>query len=737
MIKKFIGAGEIFLLVSLSFAISFMMSENFVSGQIGILDTINPAIPTLPSFSPSSIPTPSTFTGGGAGADFVGPPSSLANPEVLLPDPSLPNSGLGVGEIAPKVTETQSFLTGSGPGTISGLFKGQFFGVGPELGGTAFGGAVSSLASGLVWGAIVYGGLRLVGGLFGLSDSQSQALAFAGGAGTFVGTTLYFIGQNFGTTAFLTTGTAAFMWGLGIGVAIFLATYKKEKSEVVQFICEPWQPPIGGRDCEKCNEDPLIPCSEYRCTSLGQACEIKNKGTENEVCVWAHPGDVDAPRITPWNEALKPSELIYTPEGNGYKITLPGAPGGCLEPFSRLEFGLRTNEPSQCRISLDPNATFNGAGTYLFGGSTLFANEHAQRNFRIPNPFVPEEDGDAPTIHNNGLFTLYVRCADANGNGMDGAPTPFRFCVQPGPDTREPVIEGFNIRDGSAVRYEVDFVPIEVYTNEPATCRWSKSDKSYSDMENSMRCATSSRDIGPNSQFTCSGELSGVQDRQNNTFYFRCSDQPLATIGRNTMQYSVPLTLRGTQPLTIQNTAPSGEIRGATSFVNVNLSVTTAHGADEGKATCYYELSENGPFNIAMNGAGTFSHFQPLPREAGNHNVYFRCIDSGGNVASSMTSFNVFVDTQEPMITRIFRDGQSIKIITNEDARCVYSLNSCNYEFESGIPLTYETVGGDIARERHLLEWNKEVTYHIKCEDYQGKRVAPNECSAVIQGAEF
>ncbi len=627
------------------------------------------------------------------------------------------------------------FGSGAGAGTLQGLFGGTFFGnVGPA-------GAVSALTSGLLWGAIVYGGVTLLGNLFGFDEGEVQAAALGAGAGVATWQTLSFLGQNgiLSAESFLVQYSG--LIGLGVGVAIFVLTYEKEKVEIVQFTCEPWNPPTGGQNCEKCNEDPLLPCSEYRCKSLGQACEIVNKGTENELCVWVNKNDVLAPDIIPWEEALKPAGLKYVREGGGYKMIKEGAPGGCLEAFTKLEFGVKTSEPAQCRIDLQLKDTFEEMSS-LFGNSALYRQEHAQTNIKTLDPTSPDSGVD-PAIHNDGTFTFYVRCRDANGNGEDNAAVPFRFCVQKGPDTSQPVVEGLSIPDGSPVRFEVDKVPIELFVNEPAECKWSKRDQAFEGMENTLSCKIDNKfRFNTNLNFVCSGELTGVKDRENNVFYFRCKDKPSSPENeRNVMTRSERLTLRGTEPLVIESSGPTGEIRGATSLVEVNLTVETAFGEGEGKATCYYEPEENGQFNIAMLGAKTFSHYQPIPLAQGDYTFYFRCRDSANNEARASTSFKVVVDTEEPLISRVFKDGPNLKIITNEEARCVYSLNGCSYEFESavqsGLVLSYESSGGSIQKTLHVLPWSKDKTYYIKCEDLQGKRIAPNACNIIVQGAEF
>lgn len=733
--RKAAALAEMFLMISLSFAIAFFFQENLVKSQIPFHPPTSSLIPggvnsaEIPSgFIESTqaytldgkvIPSGDSLVGAGGKQIFyqgkyysVGSNSALTALETTTPQ---------VGAIGPAQG-------------VGGLLSGNAFGSGAGVGGFA-----SSLTSGLIWGAALYGILYFGGTLFGLNQRQAQSLGLAGGAGGFVGSTAYFLASNgfLGQSLAANAGLFGLGLGLGVGVAVFLATYKKEKKEIVQFICEPWQPPVGGNRCDECNKDLQKPCSEYRCKSLGQACNIVNKGTSDQLCVWTNKNDVTAPIISPWDEALKPTGLRSVKEGNGYRVVDPKDPKGCLQPFSRLEFGVQTNEPSQCRLDIDANNTRYDQMNYLFGSNALFDYTHAQTNFRVPNPNQQGESGEAPVIHNNGAYTFYVRCIDANGNGQDAQPFAVRFCVGEGPDTTPPVIEGFSISDGSPVRYQVDKVPIEVYTNEPSDCRWSRRDQTYETMENSMSCASSTYQINSQLNYVCSGDLTGVQDRQNNEFYFRCKDQPLGQEqSRNVMTSSRKLTLKGTEPLVITSVGPTGTLSGSTSVLVVNLTVKTAFGENDGAATCFYENSPTGQFNIAMLGSGSAVNYQPIDLPSGNYNYYFKCIDAGGNLAENYTSFSVSVDSKPPVVIRAYKDGPNLKIITNEEAKCVYSLDRCDYDFASGIVMRNEdaSVG---KRKTHVVEWGTDKTYYIKCEDYQGVRVAPNQCSIVVQGSEL
>ncbi|MEK6800846.1 MAG: hypothetical protein AABY05_02845, partial [Nanoarchaeota archaeon] len=499
-----------------------------------------------------------------------------------------------------------------------------------------------------------------------------------------------------------------------------------------------WQPPTGGQNCEKCNSDPLMPCSEYRCKSLGQACEIVNKGTKEESCVWVSKFDVKAPTITLWDESLSPEGLRYIPDNainppnQGVKIVKIGAKKGCLEAFTRLKFGIKTDEPAQCRIGFGLEQKLNDLD-FPFGDTSLFEKDHIQE-LKVPDPFA-QETGNAtstnfiPEIHNGGTYTLYTRCQDANGNENLGA-FAFSYCVDDGPDTRQPEIAGTSILTGSPVRNNIDKVPISVYVNEPAECKWSRQDKAYDAMENVMQCATAPYQVNADLNYVCMGELTGVKNLENNNFFFRCKDMK-----GNIMTVSSPLVLKGTQDLTIKSSKTTGtKAGGGTNTATVNFEIETANGANNGASTCFLSPEEVVGSEFEMLGSGTPLHNQSLDLVAGNYQYFYRCIDAGGNIAETNTSFAVIADNAAPKITRVLKDGENVKVITDEEAKCAYSTTSCDYVFEQGLPLIYDD---PTKRITHTTTWNSDVTYYIKCADLQNNRPRSATCQIVIRGSEF
>ncbi len=613
-------------------------------------------------------------------------------------------------------------------------------------------GGFAHLVNGLLFASAVVGMIQLFAPMLGADASLTKSLSLA----AFGGIMTYKALTSLGATGFggpggfssgfaqsgigsYVTGGVSKLWpgliGLGVAVAIFLATYKKEKKQLVSFQCLPFEPATGGAKCEECNKDPFRPCSEYRCKSLGQACDIINPGSAEEKCVWVNPKDVNSPIIQTWDSALKPTGLSYTPDNairppnRGVKIIDKKSKDGCLQAFTPLEFGITLNEPAQCKLDFNSNASFDEM-QYYFGESNFLRYNHTEK-MKLPGP-EQNVEGVSPLLQNDGTFSLYARCKDANGNYNVDA-FVFNFCVNQGPDTTPPVIERTSITSGSPVTFDIQQVPIQVYTNEPSECKWSRIDKDYADMENSMTCTTESFQVNADLQYTCAGNLTGIKNQEDNKFFFRCRDQPgKIDSERNTNEESYPLILKGTQKLNIVGATPNNQtIFSSTDIATVDLKLETDDGANEGKAVCYFSGTGSIDSYISMFSTNSHTHSQSLDLGAGNYNYYFRCIDDGGNAADANISFNVFIDRTPPKVTRAYRE-QDLKIVTDEDSECVYSLQSCNYVFGEGIKMIFANADN---KKNHFTQWKNSATYYVKCKDKYDNEPAPNSCSIVASAS--
>ncbi len=705
IVRSTVAISEILLIVSLSFAVAFLLSEEVGVASAGTHEAI-----TLVTKSPLVNPGP---IGLERGSEFW------------------------VGKAGEGATATGGeFKFSKALGNVASG-KATF---GFAEGSTAAG-VTGALAQGLFWGGILYVGIKVLAPMLGVGEETSNALATAALAGGVGGGAIKafvsYMGKGAATAKIgpLTAGQAGFVGGVAIAAIVFLVMYKKEKTQLVNFQCLPWEPPLKGEKCEECNNDPFRPCTEYRCKSLGQGCQLLNPNSGKEQCTWVAKNDVNSPKITPWTEPLRPIDARYVPDtavrppAIGSKI-VTNKEGGCLDAFTPLQFGIITNEPAQCKLDYNHTQSFDDMQFY-FGGDNYYAYNHTQK-MRLPGP-----GGDvdlAPLLRNDGSFALYTRCRDANGNeNVDEY--SISFCVNQGPDTTPPLIEGTSILSGSPVQYKVDQLPIEVYVSEPAECRWSTQSKAFDDMENQMQCPSDVSEFNSDLSYTCTANLTGVKDHADNTFFFRCKDQPgKDEKERNVMVQSHELLLKGSQALTIDSVGPNGILAESTSAVRVTLQVETSNGAQEGVSICAFSNKSTPASDfITMFSTKSYTHSQQLSVPAGTYTAHFRCVDAGGNVATASTSFTVQVDKQAPAVTRVYRD-QALKVTTDEDAECRYSTTSCNFAIADGLRMQYQNVE---TKTRHFADWKPGVTYYVRCVDSYGNEPDPAACSVIARPVEL
>jgi len=678
--------------------------------------------------------------GGDTGSDGCGPGGCDGGTEPTGGGGTSTDDNGGTDPIDEEITGGGTDTGGEGPDRGGDDKDGGGDGDGGDGGDGGPGGGWGDLFGMISWKAIIQKG-AIGAGLFSAIGSVS-----GGDNGAFWGALAGSIG---GAVAGLLEGplqseTAANFIGLGIAAGIFILTYYKISEDSVEFVCSPWQAPIGGEDCQICNE--FKHCSEYMCKSLGQACDIINPGTLEQKCIWLNPHDVNSP-IIKMTKVSKDHRFVpdkTRPSGTGVTIMRNSKSGsGCVQAFFPLEFSFITRdsltgvgEPSQCRIdytltkgtSEDPRAAFEKMKYYV-GGDELFKYNHTEK-LSLPGPDAI--NAVAPELKNDGEYTLFVRCQDANGNFNHDAYS-VSFCVEKGPDATAPLIVSTSIENGKPIQFNQTSVELEVYVNEPSECRWSREDRDYDNMEEEMGCSTRIWEMNNQQVYTCKTVLNGIKDRVENKFYFKCKDQPWAEEGdRNENKQSYLYTVIGTQPLNIMEISPNETIYGATDTIPVFLEIKTDNGHKNGEALCYYynDKENNEPLNeedyVLFHESGENYHKQRQDLHQGNYKYYFKCVDLGGNAVYESVDFNVEVDRLAPIVVRAYRENE-LKIITNEQAVCSYSNTDCNFEIESGIEM--ESVDGEV----HTSEWVLNKNYYIRCKDDYDNQPYPNVCSIIAR----
>lgn len=647
-----------------------------------------------------------TTTAGGASST-----NALTNPNVAVNMPDY--SGMTVAEANKAVADAAAQT----PAESKGMFSNAL--------GLEAGGFFDALATGVQWAVIAYLAGQMLGPMLGMTTENTEALstAMAAGFGTAGALGTYtFEAGGFGAN-YITP--YAGWYGFAIGVVIFLYMYKETDTEVVTFNCMPWQAPVGGDVCEECNEEDLI-CSEYRCKSLGQNCDIVNPGTAEEKCVNINPRDVNPPVIKPnYNILSKGHEYTNvknSPPGPGFRIVNTEATDGCLKAFTPLEFGITADEPAQCKIDFNHTEKFDDMITFI-GGNNLYSYNHTEK-FSLPS--IAALKNSSMVLENGKDLTFFIRCKDKNGN-ENGAEYAVSFCVDPSPDNTAPKVEATSVLDGGCVAENQDKAEVVFYTNEPADCRWSSQDQDYDNMQNTMSCSSELYQANAMQLFGCTAELTGIA-REDTKFYVRCKDQPGADDNeRNENRQSFEFSLRGSTGLKMKDLQPNGTVFGAVSPMPVELKVKTLFGCNNGQAICRYSLTGNSNDYIQFFDTNSEDgiHTQRLDLVAGAHEYFVQCIDEGGNLVENSATFTLDIDTSAPVVARIYEEDGMLKIVTVKDSECSMTFDNCDFSFDEGTVMPYanSTV--------HVAEWNEKKTYYIKCRDEFRNENA--DCSVIVR----
>ena len=503
----------------------------------------------------------------------------------------------------------------------------------------------------------------------------------------------------------------------------FIKIYKKH---TVEIKCNVWQPPLGGNDCGKCDDDPYKECSEYRCRSLGTSCKLIDIGTENEECInWEpkpngdkcnecnllgenctedrckilgttcellnkdtpNPTCVDGflqdnlpPRITPMNFA----NTGYTITANDLGYTINEK----VKPLEKFTFGIKTHEFATCSFDLAPSVKYDDMQNTF--GESYFRQDH---NMTV-------------VLQGDKEFRYYIKCTDRHGfkNSRDYL---IKFTTDKQPDRTPPVISRTNIKDDSLIPNQPNNFSLEFEINEPGYCAYDTRDKVYDEMTYSAACDDEFSATA--SSYSCIAGLIDLKEGPNK-FYFKCRDLENNTYRRDSYEFNI---IRS-EPLKVEveDESPSG----LTYTKDITLSVSTSKGSENGKAECRFNLG-NLPFEQMTIFSQTNSnrHLQPqINLRRGNYDYYIKCKDEIGNIGEERIRFRVLLDRPGGEILNIYKDSSSLYVILDAASDCEYDNKA--FVFGNGKKMAGEKTTVHTAP----LEFNE---YYIECKDDEGKNI--------------
>jgi hypothetical protein len=570
---------------------------------------------------------------------------------------------------------------------------------------------------------------------YGISGEAATVLALASGtAGAFAG--LYLAGQISGATA-----------GWGIGISLFIVAWViftgwgKTKTKIITFKCLPWEAPTGGNNCDLCNEDPTKPCSEYRCSSLGQSCILLNKNTENPICI-SDSSESNPPIISPGEILTKEHKF----QNEGVKIVeIRENDGDCIEEWTNVIFTLKTDEPAQCRYDFELRETYENLGDFPFENN-IYSEIHTF-NFAMPSLDSLEVygvTGDLKELFGN--INMYVTCKDHHGNfNLD--PYVVNFCVEEGKDKTavNHLLTFTNPENGAKLKDGTKEISFSMEVNEPAECRYdTEPNVAYEDMRYSMECETDLGNYGA-SGWRCSSILENLNPGENK-FYFKCKDKPWVQTEEDIVKYGernvnvedFVYTLYVTdKELNIDSInfkfedeyIESGKtLKVGFCPISLDLEVETSGGVENGKSNCYYEWGGNW---ILLEQTGSNSHKQSnMGLMNGTYTIPIKCVDVVDNIDIENAIITIKIDDSSPIITRAYREGSSLELVTLEPAKCYYiNYHNCMFNIKNGTDME---VGFSIF---HSVEWNPQKTYYVKCEDVFGN--TNSLCAIIVKPEEL
>ena len=542
---------------------------------------------------------------------------------------------------------------------------------------------------------VVVGALTgaIAGGIiFGAQGALSTLGAFAGALGAF----LFWV-------VVIVVITALILKWLGIG---------ESRTKYIEFTCLPWQPPNGGSDCEKCGSNGL-PCSKYKCQSLGKTCEFINEGTDDELCINVAPDDSIAPIISP-NENAIGDNLKYTEvKNNGFGIESTELNDGCIKEYSPIKFGLSLNEPAQCKVDTIHTNSYEEMLDF-FGESNLYKTE---KNTIIAAPTLSSLGVPGVGPGRKGDYNLFVRCKDTSGNS-NIQEYVINLCVVPADDVSPPVINKFIPESSGFAGFNATEKFVQFYTNEPAECKWDILDREYDSMENNVLCRNEIVDVTANG-WSCTTNLQVFNENEKD-YYFRCKDQPWLSADddnandakRNVNTQSTIYKLKKSiEELKISFISPNDEtITSGLEPVSVKLEIHTEGGVN-GNALCGFAFTNNGNFIDFFETGGNVHKQTFSTLFKGDYDINLMCKDAAENLAKGNSRFNIKIDKDGPLITRAYEQPLgTLRVITNENSECAFDFNNCNFNFKNGSLMS----GTDF---KHTTDLEKGKTYHAKCRD--------------------
>lgn len=546
------------------------------------------------------------------------------------------------------------------------------------------------------------------------------------GFGMLAGNLLGSMGAIAASNAWNPVGWAFAIAGTITAILAYTIKWGQTRELTMNFECYPWQPPEGKQDCNACDDDPKFPCNKYKCESIGLNCVLLGDDElENPTCEYV-PLENKAPIISPGN--IDTEGYVFKETENGVDVINTMREDGRIQEYTPVKFTLKTDEYTMCRFDTDNSATdFDAMDQTL--GQHGYRKEH-YIEFNMPPINVlglaeKEVTELMETYYAN--FKLYVRCKDYNGNPSGGSYI-VGAKINSGPDEKavSHTSTKFNPESKSFLEYDVETLEMTMWTNEPATCKYSnESGVDYENMLGEMSCNTNfMTDYNKNNGgWPCSTTLNNL-NLEENKIYIKCKDNS-DNVNKDDYEYilytsnseltieSIKLEVFNGDDKVLSDNGYDFEIGGLLRYIDVLSIVKTSGGAKNGESICWWGDDYKIKFLDKEGREDKTTNTQMLSnKRQGNYNFPIKCIDDAGNFVEDVIKFEIVSDSTAPEIIRVYSSGNQLTFVTDETSQCFYNTSKWT---------DFNIQSSTVFSKTHNIQTESDETYYIKCKDVWGK----------------
>lgn len=507
-----------------------------------------------------------------------------------------------------------------------------------------------------------------------------------------------------------------------------------------KFQCKPWEPPYANpgeeSKCNLCNEDDpknkfKLPCTEYKCKSLGEGCAVIPKEDVEEEKVICYSSDC---------ESAEPDIALLSIEGFEESDYSENSEGLTITPHitegTQISFTIETDRETKCKLFFDKSSIPLGFNEDIEDDENYNPDVH----FKIPeggevfskkHTFIFSARGVEGIDESDKQITYYVACEDVCRTPTSDPYYKFDFWVTHQIDFTAPEITKFTPEQNSFLAFNVNETELTLLLSERGTCKYSKTPNqiSFENMEVTMNCNIDSYDYR---DWTCNTYLDELNQAENK-IYIRCSNTD-GYMHDEDIIYTLKASLAELKISSVKFKSPHAEIFDVDGAVvkddRTTLSVVTEGGmVNDGVSTCKTTfIGTSWPENTLGESDITI-HEGEFSFPMGAYILALTCSDSAGNIATNISKFSVERDNEPPIITRAYKEGDNLVLWTNEKSICYYNFTGCAFDTE-----TSSNMGGTYSMKNSVsVSNNLKETYYVRCKDQRGNINPISSCAIVVR----